>query len=177
MNSPASNMTIPNNSLSAQLQHIGLRALPAGLDDFLARATKARWSPRQILEQIVGGGILVGTGVRGVLRAGAEAQALAVLDQEPEQAVAALADDLDRARARRVARRVEQPVTPREIEELLARLLQYAVDVAHRTRALPARIDLDPGGPKSTPGIISCAGYTAAVEKAQQWLRKPPQLS
>lgn len=52
MNSPASNMTIPNNSLSAQLQHIGLRALPSGLDDFLARATKARWSPRQILEQM-----------------------------------------------------------------------------------------------------------------------------
>ena len=52
MNSPASNTTIPSNSLSAQLQHIGLRALPAGLDDFLARATKARWSPLQILEQM-----------------------------------------------------------------------------------------------------------------------------
>ena len=42
--------TIPSNSLPAQLQQIGLRALPAQLDDFLARATKARWSPRQILE-------------------------------------------------------------------------------------------------------------------------------
>jgi DNA replication protein DnaC len=39
-------------SLSAQLQHIGLRALPAQLDDFLARAAKARWSPHQILEQL-----------------------------------------------------------------------------------------------------------------------------
>jgi DNA replication protein DnaC len=36
----------------AQLQQIGLRALPAGLDDFLARAAKARWSPPQILEQM-----------------------------------------------------------------------------------------------------------------------------
>jgi DNA replication protein DnaC len=52
MNSPASNTTIPSNSLSTQLQQIGLRALPAGLDDFLARATKARWSPLQILEQM-----------------------------------------------------------------------------------------------------------------------------
>jgi DNA replication protein DnaC len=29
-----------------------LRALPAQLDDFLARAAKARWSPHQILEQL-----------------------------------------------------------------------------------------------------------------------------
>jgi DNA replication protein DnaC len=29
-----------------------LRALPADLDDCLARATKARWSPHQILEQL-----------------------------------------------------------------------------------------------------------------------------
>ena len=41
------------NDLVAQLQHIGLRALPAGLDDFLARAAKSRWSPRQVLEQLV----------------------------------------------------------------------------------------------------------------------------
>jgi DNA replication protein DnaC len=52
MNSPASKTMIPSHSLSAQLQQIGLRALPAGLDDFLARATKARWSPLQILEQM-----------------------------------------------------------------------------------------------------------------------------
>lgn len=53
MNSPAIATTIPTNSLSSQLQQIGLRALPANLDDFLARATKARWSPRQMLEQLV----------------------------------------------------------------------------------------------------------------------------
>jgi DNA replication protein DnaC len=53
MNSPASaTTTIPINSLASQLQQIGLRAVPAGLDDFLARATKSRWSPRQILEQL-----------------------------------------------------------------------------------------------------------------------------
>jgi DNA replication protein DnaC len=54
MNSPAgaTTTTIPNNSLSDRLQQIGLRAITAGLDDFLARATKSRWSPRQILEQL-----------------------------------------------------------------------------------------------------------------------------
>jgi DNA replication protein DnaC len=53
MNSPAPRTTtIPQNSLPAQLQQIGLRALPEQLDDFLARATKARWSPHQILEQL-----------------------------------------------------------------------------------------------------------------------------
>ena len=41
-----------NPNLADQLQHIGLRALPAALDDFVARATKARWSPRQMLEQM-----------------------------------------------------------------------------------------------------------------------------
>src|SRR3984885_1299186 len=51
MNSPAPT-TIKNNSLSSQLQQIGLRALPAQLDDFLARAAKARWSPHQLLEQL-----------------------------------------------------------------------------------------------------------------------------
>jgi len=35
------------------LQQIGLRALPTQLDDFLAHAAKARWSPHQILEQVV----------------------------------------------------------------------------------------------------------------------------
>jgi DNA replication protein DnaC len=51
MNSPT-RTTTPINSLAAQLQQIGLRAVPAELDDFLARATKARWSPRQMLEQL-----------------------------------------------------------------------------------------------------------------------------
>lgn len=40
------------NSLLAQLQQIGLRALPAQLDDFIAHASKSRWSPRQIVERI-----------------------------------------------------------------------------------------------------------------------------
>jgi DNA replication protein DnaC len=49
--------TTPSNHLSSQLQQIGLRAVPAQLDDFLARATKARWSPHQILEQLAQGEI------------------------------------------------------------------------------------------------------------------------
>jgi len=44
--------TTPIHSLAVQLQQIGLCAVPADLDDFLARATKARWSPRQMLEQL-----------------------------------------------------------------------------------------------------------------------------
>jgi DNA replication protein DnaC len=51
MHSPTLKTTTSSNSLPAQLQQIGLRAVPAQLDDFLARATKARWSPHQILEQ------------------------------------------------------------------------------------------------------------------------------
>jgi DNA replication protein DnaC len=53
MNSLAPKTTTPSHSLSAQLQQIGLRALPAQLDDFIARASKARWSPHQILEQML----------------------------------------------------------------------------------------------------------------------------
>ena len=55
MNSPTSKTktTIPGNSLSAQLQQIGLCALPLQLDDFIAHATKSRWSASQLLEQIV----------------------------------------------------------------------------------------------------------------------------
>ncbi len=52
MNSPAPTRTMPSHSLSAQLEQIGLRAVPTELDDFLARATKLRWSPRQVLEQL-----------------------------------------------------------------------------------------------------------------------------
>jgi len=52
MSSPALKTTTPSNSLPAQLQQIGLRALPAQLNDFLAHASKARWSPHQILEQL-----------------------------------------------------------------------------------------------------------------------------
>jgi len=43
----------PSSSLSLLLQQIGLRALPAQLDDFLARAAKARWPAHQVLEQMV----------------------------------------------------------------------------------------------------------------------------
>jgi DNA replication protein DnaC len=53
MNSPTPKTTTLSNSLSTQLQQIGLRALPAQLDDFLAHAAKSRWSPHQILEQLV----------------------------------------------------------------------------------------------------------------------------
>jgi DNA replication protein DnaC len=52
MNSPIPKTMTPNHNLQAQLQQIGLRALPTQLDDFLAHAVKARWSPRQILEQL-----------------------------------------------------------------------------------------------------------------------------
>jgi len=52
MSSPTLPTTTPNNNLPAQLQQLGLRALPAQLDDFLARASKSRWSPHQILEQL-----------------------------------------------------------------------------------------------------------------------------
>lgn len=51
MSSPT-RTTTPINSLAVQLQQIGMRAVPTELDDFLARATKARWSPRQVLEQL-----------------------------------------------------------------------------------------------------------------------------
>lgn len=51
MNSPTPTTT-PINNLVAQLQSVGLCAVPAELDDFLARAAKARWSPRQVLEQV-----------------------------------------------------------------------------------------------------------------------------
>ena len=47
MNSP-----MMNNDLPGQLRQIGLRASAEGLDDLLARATKQRWSPRQLLEEI-----------------------------------------------------------------------------------------------------------------------------
>lgn len=53
MSSHAITTPAPANSLTAQLQQIGLRALPDQLDDFLARAAKSRWSPHQILEQMV----------------------------------------------------------------------------------------------------------------------------
>lgn len=53
MSSPALRTRTPSSSLAAMLEQIGLRALPADLDDFLARAAKSRWSPHQMLEQMV----------------------------------------------------------------------------------------------------------------------------
>ena len=50
MNSPSKTTT--KNDLTAQLQQIGLRALPQNLDDFLARASKARWSSHMLLEEL-----------------------------------------------------------------------------------------------------------------------------
>jgi len=50
MNSPtAKNM---RTDLASQLKQIGLSAVPSELDDFVARASKARWSPHQILEAL-----------------------------------------------------------------------------------------------------------------------------
>ncbi|MBM3756690.1 MAG: AAA family ATPase [Acidobacteria bacterium] len=50
MNSPATKNT--RNDLASQLKQIGLCAVPASLDDFVARAAKSRWSPHQILEAL-----------------------------------------------------------------------------------------------------------------------------
>jgi DNA replication protein DnaC len=54
MNSPTTTTTMmtPINNLAAQLGYVGLRALPTNLDDFVARATQGRWSPRMLLEQL-----------------------------------------------------------------------------------------------------------------------------
>lgn len=47
-----SHATPTSDSLQSQLTGIGLLATSAGLEDFLARATKGRWSPRVLLEEI-----------------------------------------------------------------------------------------------------------------------------
>lgn len=52
MNSLSTTTMTPMNNLAEQLQQIGLRVLPANLDDFLARATQARWSSHMLLEQM-----------------------------------------------------------------------------------------------------------------------------
>jgi len=44
--------TIPTSSLKMQLDKIGLRTISQNLDDFIARATTGRWSPRMLLEQL-----------------------------------------------------------------------------------------------------------------------------
>ena len=45
-------MTMDATDLVAQLSKVGLLALAHNLDDFLARATKGRWSPAQIVEEL-----------------------------------------------------------------------------------------------------------------------------
>jgi DNA replication protein DnaC len=46
-------MTPKPNDLAEDLRRLGLRSLPSTLDDFLAVATKSRWPPRQLLQQLV----------------------------------------------------------------------------------------------------------------------------
>jgi len=50
MNSPKTTLT---TDLPDQLSRIGLHVTASGLDDFIARAAKHRWSPRVLLEEIV----------------------------------------------------------------------------------------------------------------------------
>ena len=44
--------TTPPTELSAQLARLGLHLIAQQLDDFIARATKQRWAPRTLLEQL-----------------------------------------------------------------------------------------------------------------------------
>jgi DNA replication protein DnaC len=46
------NTTNPNNDFVANLEQIGLKATAQNLDDLISRATKARWPPRTILEEL-----------------------------------------------------------------------------------------------------------------------------
>jgi DNA replication protein DnaC len=45
-------MTIPNNDFASHLAQIGLKAIAQNLDDFIAHATKGRWSPQVLLEEL-----------------------------------------------------------------------------------------------------------------------------
>jgi DNA replication protein DnaC len=51
MTSPAAT-TGPTHNLAAQLAQIGLKALAQSLQDFITQATKGRWSPHMLLEQL-----------------------------------------------------------------------------------------------------------------------------
>lgn len=42
----------PTTELPAQFAQLGLHAVAGGCDDFIARATKGRWSPRVMLEEL-----------------------------------------------------------------------------------------------------------------------------
>ena len=50
--SPSTPSKTAKTDLAAQLGSLGLRALPSQLDDFLARAANACWSPLQVLQQL-----------------------------------------------------------------------------------------------------------------------------
>jgi len=52
MTLPTPTTTIASTDLASQLNQIGLRAASEDLDDFIARATTGRWSPRMLLEQL-----------------------------------------------------------------------------------------------------------------------------
>jgi DNA replication protein DnaC len=43
---------IPRSDLATQLVSIGIKSISQSLDDFIARATKGRWSPRTMLEEL-----------------------------------------------------------------------------------------------------------------------------
>ena len=43
----------PNNDLAHQLRQLGLKAAAESIDDFLARATKSKWSAYMILEELI----------------------------------------------------------------------------------------------------------------------------
>lgn len=45
--------TKPTSDLQAQLCHLGLTTMAQDLNDFIARATKSRWSPHLMLEELV----------------------------------------------------------------------------------------------------------------------------
>jgi DNA replication protein DnaC len=52
MSSPVATILTSSADLATSLAQVGLRAVAAALEDFIARVTKARLSPRQILEEI-----------------------------------------------------------------------------------------------------------------------------
>jgi hypothetical protein len=52
MTSPAPSTTPPPRPLSDTLRSLGLRRTAEELPDFLARATRSRWSPAVLLEEL-----------------------------------------------------------------------------------------------------------------------------
>jgi DNA replication protein DnaC len=52
MSSPTDATMNPNDNLREQMERIGMRAVAAQLNDILSNATRQRWSPRQLLDQL-----------------------------------------------------------------------------------------------------------------------------